>query len=102
MIKLYVLFVVSWLVVGTIAMETKMGAWHNPFDCPLSYDSLSVLGGSDKKMLKQRRRADRIVRVRENRAKAVAHRKKSMKAAWGVAPKKQETDGESSELSCSK
>jgi hypothetical protein len=82
------------LIPAVSGIETRMGSWSSPFKSPLSYDS--VAGDStrrDRKLVSNRRKADKIVDAREAaRARNIAARKKRMKA-WGIAEKKDDDDG---------
>jgi len=87
------LLLILLFVTAVSAIETFMMRRYNPFQSPLGYNGLSVTGGADKKMISNRRKANKIVDANMEKAKAkeISVRKKTKKQ-WGVA--KNEKGGE--------
>ena len=92
MMKSLLLLLSLLLTASVSAIETHMGRRNDPFHSPLGYNSLHVMGRKDRKMISNRRKADKIVDAKMAKAEEIkAHQKPKN---WGVAPTEKDQDGE--------
>jgi hypothetical protein len=98
MLRSLLLLLSLLLTAGVSAIETHMGRRNDPFHSPLGYNSLHVMGRKDRKMISNRRKADKIVDAKMAKAEEIkAHQKPK---SWGVAPAEKGQDGELDHKPC--
>jgi hypothetical protein len=74
------------------AIETHMGLRNDPFHSPLGYNSLHVIGRKDRKMIANRRKADKIVDAKMAKAEEIKAQQKPKH--WSVGDSENGQDGE--------
>ena len=86
------------LIAGVSAIETHMGLRNDPFHSPLGYNSLHVIGRKDRKMVANRRKADKIVDAKMAKAEEIKAQQKPKN--WNVGDFENGQDGELGYRSC--
>ncbi|KAI2496198.1 hypothetical protein MHU86_18293 [Fragilaria crotonensis] len=72
----------SLLPTAVSGIETRMGHGLDPFQSPLGYNSLNAATRRDRKLISNRRKADKIVDAKMAEAEEIKALKKPK--AWGI------------------
>lgn len=74
----------SLLATAVSGIETRMGHGLDPFQSPLGYNSLNAASRRDRKLISNRRKADKIVDAKMAEAEAEEIKALKKPKAWGI------------------